>query len=119
MIVRMDDESRGPLSPAVERALAQWIERHIPEVDACVLSDYGKGIVSERLARKLLDAAQSAGLQVTVDPKGTDYGKYRGATVIKPNQDEVERLLRCEIQGKRGTAAVSAEEVRQAMPAHG
>jgi D-beta-D-heptose 7-phosphate kinase/D-beta-D-heptose 1-phosphate adenosyltransferase len=104
-IVRMDDESRDPLLPAAEESLVQRIERHLPEVDACVLSDYGKGVVTERLARNIIDAARDAGLPVIVDPKGTDYGKYRGATVIKPNLHEVERLLRDEI---RDEAALQA-----------
>jgi D-beta-D-heptose 7-phosphate kinase/D-beta-D-heptose 1-phosphate adenosyltransferase len=97
-----------------------WTERHLREVDACVPSDYGKGVVTERLAQKLIDAARDAGLAVIVGPKGTDYGKYRGATVIKPNLHEVERLLRDEIRDElellaecmqeKGTQLVSLDE---------
>src|SRR6266851_5478002 len=48
-IVRMDSEQRTPLSLALEDALLQWADRHLAEVDACVLSDYGKGVVSNRV----------------------------------------------------------------------
>jgi len=66
-------------------------------VGACVLSDYAKGVVSPRLAQKLIDRARQAGKPVIVDPKGTDHTVYRGATVLKPNLHEVERFLNSEI----------------------
>ena len=50
-------------------------------------------------------------MPVIVDPKGTDYGKYRGATVIKPNQHEVERLQRDEIRDEAGLLEAGARLV--------
>jgi D-glycero-beta-D-manno-heptose-7-phosphate kinase len=96
-IVRIDRERRSPAPAQAEESLLDWIGQMLPEVDACILSDYGKGVVSERLASRLIGAARRLGRPVVVDPKGTDYGKYRGATVVKPNLHEVERLLHEEI----------------------
>jgi fructose-1-phosphate kinase PfkB-like protein len=49
------------------------------------------------LAREVIALARKRGIAVVVDPKGTDYSKYRGATVVKPNVVEVERVLKHEI----------------------
>jgi len=65
-------------------------ERLLGEVDAVVLSDYGKGGLSHIV--KMIGMARRAGKQVLVDPKGEDYSRYRGATVITPNRDEFERV---------------------------
>jgi D-beta-D-heptose 7-phosphate kinase/D-beta-D-heptose 1-phosphate adenosyltransferase len=96
-VVRMDAEQRTPLPAATEDALLRWAERHLRNVDACILSDYAKGVVSTRLAQEFIRRARQAGKPIVVDPKGTDYARYRGATVIKPNIHEVERVLKQEI----------------------
>jgi rfaE bifunctional protein kinase chain/domain len=96
-IVRVDHEQRGPMSPATESRLLAWMEATLPEVDACILSDYGKGVVSPGLAGQLLHLARKSNRPVVVDPKGADCLKYRGATVVKPNVHEVERFLQCEV----------------------
>jgi D-beta-D-heptose 7-phosphate kinase/D-beta-D-heptose 1-phosphate adenosyltransferase len=60
------------------------------EVDAVVLSDYGKGALAQ--AARLIDACRAAGLPVLVDPKGTDFERYRGASLLTPNQSEFEAV---------------------------
>jgi D-beta-D-heptose 7-phosphate kinase/D-beta-D-heptose 1-phosphate adenosyltransferase len=57
------------------------------------VSDYGKGVLTARLAQAVIGAAGDRGVPVVVDPRGTDYAKYRGATLIKPNSAEVGRLF--------------------------
>jgi D-beta-D-heptose 7-phosphate kinase/D-beta-D-heptose 1-phosphate adenosyltransferase len=56
---------------------------------AILLSDYDKGVVTERLIRSALWAAQSSGAPVIVDPKGRDFARYGGVDVIKPNASEL------------------------------
>lgn len=96
-VVRMDCEHRAPLPHAVEDVLLHWVDRLLPDVDACILSDYGKGVVSSRLAGHFIRAARQAGKPVVVDPKGTNYARYRGATLVKPNVHELERVVKEEI----------------------
>jgi D-beta-D-heptose 7-phosphate kinase/D-beta-D-heptose 1-phosphate adenosyltransferase len=118
-VVRMDSEHRDPLPSATEDALLLWAVRHLANVDACILSDYAKGVVSPRLAQEFIRRARQAGKPVVVDPKGTDYARYRGATVIKPNIHEVERVLKQEIHddadllqaGSRLTASLDGTAV--------
>ena len=70
------------------------IDKHVPEVDAVILSDYAKGVVSPSLAAWLIQKASALGKPVIVDPKGSDFAKYRGATVIKPNLNEAGHYLK-------------------------
>ena len=98
-VVRVDSEQQATLRVELENMLLQWTESRLPEAHACVLSDYDKGVVSPRLAERCIWLAREAGRPVIVDPKGTNYGKYRGATVVTPNVHEAERALNHEING--------------------
>jgi D-beta-D-heptose 7-phosphate kinase/D-beta-D-heptose 1-phosphate adenosyltransferase len=96
-MVRLDSESRQPLSTTMENQLLHWAEEHVPEADACLISDYAKGVVTRRLAENFIRLARAAGKPVVVDPKGSEYVKYRGATVLTPNVLEAETAARHEI----------------------
>lgn len=106
-VVRMDSEQRIPLPPPVEETLLRWVDSRLPEADACILSDYGKGVVSNRMAERLIRGARQLGKPVIVDPKGTNYTKYRGATVVKPNIHEVQQVLKEEIEDDNGLLEAS------------
>lgn len=107
-VVRVDCEERKSLSPALEDRLLHWIEEQVARADACVLSDYDKGVVSPRVAESIIRSARRAGKPVVVDPKGSNYGKYRGATVVKPNIPETERFLKTEIRDDHDLAEAGA-----------
>ena len=92
-VVRIDHELPGPLSEAVAEALLTAVERVLPAVRGVVISDYGKGVVTPEVAARVIQAAVAVGVPVVVDPKGTDYAKYRGATLVKPNQLEAGQVL--------------------------
>jgi D-beta-D-heptose 7-phosphate kinase/D-beta-D-heptose 1-phosphate adenosyltransferase len=99
-VVRVDREQCGPLAAALEERLLGFIADTIPAVDACILSDYSKGVVSARLAQHLIQRATRLGKPVVVDPKGIDCGKYRGASVVKPNLHEAGLFLRREVSSE-------------------
>ncbi len=89
-IVRVDVESRDPLSPRLENELIAMIESRAAEADAIVISDYAKGVVSDAVARAVVAAGKRRSLPVVIDPKGRDFAKYTGSTVITPNVLELE-----------------------------
>jgi D-beta-D-heptose 7-phosphate kinase/D-beta-D-heptose 1-phosphate adenosyltransferase len=89
-IVRIDHESRAPLSEAVQQNLIQAAVTALHGADACVISDYGKGVVSTRLVASLVNEAKARQIPVLVDPKGHDYRKYNGVSLITPNLKEAE-----------------------------
>ena len=87
-IVRFDEECRMDLSPEQETVLANRAAQLAGEVDACIISDYAKGVVTRKVCEAILGAAAQKQIPVIVDPKGTDYSKYAGATLITPNLKE-------------------------------
>jgi rfaE bifunctional protein kinase chain/domain len=92
-VVRLDSEQCNSLSPQMEEALLDWIEKHLEEADILVLSDYAKGVITSRLAEEVICIARGASKPIVVDPKGRAYCKYRGATVVTPNTQEAHLAL--------------------------
>lgn len=97
-VVRIDREVHDPVPVGVENKLLAWAAREMEGVDACVISDYAKGVVSPRVARELIAIARRRSVPVVVDPKGYDYGRYRGATVVTPNLHEAEQAARLPVR---------------------
>jgi D-beta-D-heptose 7-phosphate kinase/D-beta-D-heptose 1-phosphate adenosyltransferase len=89
-IVRIDRESRDPLSETIETQVCSWITAHADQFGVILLSDYLKGVLTTRVIETTLKAAALKGIPVLVDPKGTDFGRYRGATLLTPNRKEAE-----------------------------
>jgi D-beta-D-heptose 7-phosphate kinase/D-beta-D-heptose 1-phosphate adenosyltransferase len=89
-IVRLDRESRQPVPRSVEDQLIQIVEEKLADADACILSDYDKGILTPRLCARAIAHAQTLGCPVVVDPKGKDFSRYRGCAVVTPNTRELE-----------------------------
>jgi D-beta-D-heptose 7-phosphate kinase/D-beta-D-heptose 1-phosphate adenosyltransferase len=67
------------------------LEAGLDGVDVLVLSDYAKGTLADVPA--LIAAAKARGIPVVVDPKGADFSRYRGATLVKPNLSEFEAVV--------------------------
>lgn len=99
-VVRVDVEKREPLSQNVEENLLKAVENQIQWAQIVVISDYGKHVVSKKIAQKVIQTATAKGIAVIVDPKGNDYKKYRGATIITPNVMEAEMVLNREINSE-------------------
>lgn len=89
-IVRVDVESRDSLSAKVEADVVAAVDHVASTADAFVISDYGKGVVTSAVAGAAVQAAKARGIPLVVDPKGREYAKYAGATVITPNQHELD-----------------------------
>jgi rfaE bifunctional protein kinase chain/domain len=88
-IVRVDYEKKRFLSAEVEARLLGQINEILPQMDAVILQDYAKGVISESLAQKVLTLAKQKQVPVLVDPhRAAPLKIYRGATVFKPNYDE-------------------------------
>ena len=89
-VVRLDEEAKTPLAPDVEDALVATFEREIVAAAACIVSDYAKGVISDRVARAAIAAARRKGLPIVVDPKARSFARYAGATFVTPNTHELE-----------------------------
>ncbi len=88
-IIRVDEESVGEPDQTEEAQLFAAFDRALPDADAVILSDYGKGVLSPRVVSFAIERARAAGVAVYVDPKTEDFERYRGATCITPNLKEL------------------------------
>jgi len=113
-LLRADWEEARPADAKAEKALLDTALAALPKVDALVLSDYAKGVLTPGVIRGLIEAAVAAGKPVIVDPKGTDYSVYRGATMVTPNRKELAEAVRREARGDDDVAA-AAEDLRRML----
>jgi len=90
-IVRIDRESREALQPSVESKAIVWLEENAGKFDVLVVSDYLKGVLTPSVLEAVVRLGKDANIPVVVDPKGSDYSKYRGATILTPNRKEAEQ----------------------------
>lgn len=87
-MLRYDRETRDPVDEIAANHLMNTIQQKLKETDIVLLSDYGKGVLSEDLCAGIIKEAKSAGKRVLVDPKGVDYSRYTGSYLITPNRKE-------------------------------
>jgi rfaE bifunctional protein kinase chain/domain len=88
-LVRIDFE-KPPSSEVLAAKLADF-KRALPECDVVILSDYGKGGLAH--IGEMIKSARRAAKRVLVDPKGEDYSRYRGASIITPNLAELREVI--------------------------
>ncbi|MCI5968847.1 D-glycero-beta-D-manno-heptose-7-phosphate kinase [Helicobacter sp.] len=89
-VVRVDREDKTQITKEAEAFILKFTEALILDSNiACVvLSDYQKGVLSVELTQRLIALAKSKGVKILADPKGRDYTKYKGATLLTPNKKE-------------------------------
>jgi D-beta-D-heptose 7-phosphate kinase/D-beta-D-heptose 1-phosphate adenosyltransferase len=87
-VVRVDREKRVVPGAETLRALLAQVERVLPEIDAIIFEDYGKGLIVQELKDAVLALARPRNILVTVDPNPTNPLDWSGATAIKPNRAE-------------------------------
>lgn len=94
-VVRIDREDSSPHTPALQSGFAATIATHMNQVDAVIVSDYGKGVISEPVWN-VFQKAQKKGVPgansrpLVLDPHPVNYHLYKGVTVAKPNRKEAE-----------------------------
>jgi D-beta-D-heptose 7-phosphate kinase / D-beta-D-heptose 1-phosphate adenosyltransferase len=89
-IVRIDRETRSPVGTASEAGMLGYLSENLGNFDVIIVSDYLKGVLTPQVLSSVCQAGRDLGIPVVVDPKGNDYGKYRGATLLTPNRKEAE-----------------------------
>ena len=87
-VLRIDREKIQDISASTLEKILSFIEDKISDVDVVLISDYGKGLITRDLIAKVLATAKSHNKMTIVDPKGLDFTKYSGASLITPNKKE-------------------------------
>jgi len=87
-VIRYDRESDYDISEKSQQTLFGQYKKILKQYDIVLLSDYGKGVLTDSLTRDLIQEANNLGIKVLVDPKGINYFKYSGAYLLTPNKKE-------------------------------
>lgn len=104
--LRLDRESSEPINPAVEQNICKAFDAALRQADVVIVSDYGKGLLTDTLLSHLVASARAANISVLVDPKRRNFAAYNGATLIKPNLPE--------LRGATGLECVDSASSEQA-----
>jgi len=92
-ILRIDKEDNRPITEKTEKKIIEFIKKVLPGVDGAICSDYQKGILTPKIIKTLVTGCRKYKKHVIVDPKSSDFSLYQGASVLTPNQKEVERSV--------------------------
>jgi len=87
-VLRFDDETTDAIALGSQIKVFEALQKNLSSYDAILLSDYGKGVLTPNLCADIISHANALNIPVLVDPKGLDYSKYKGATLLTPNKKE-------------------------------
>jgi D-beta-D-heptose 7-phosphate kinase/D-beta-D-heptose 1-phosphate adenosyltransferase len=104
-VVRLDDEKTTPLDALNSEQIRRKVADLLPASDVVVLSDYAKGCLSNAVLAHVIEESRKHGKPILVDPKGRDYQKYAGATVLTPNKSEASAASAIEITDEESLKA--------------
>jgi D-glycero-beta-D-manno-heptose-7-phosphate kinase len=97
-VVRIDKEDTSEISDKTEKKILAQLKKEISRIDALILEDYNKGVLSSSLIQNVIGIAKKHSKVVTVDPKFNNFFSYQGVTVFKPNRKETEDAFGIRIQ---------------------
>ena len=108
-VLRIDRETKKAISETQCEMITDFVKKRIDKLDLVLLSDYGKGLFSDRLLRQVIEVVRTNGKPLIVDPKGLDFKKYAGATAITPNKKEASLAAGIEIVDDNSLEAAGAK----------
>ena len=96
-VLRIDRETKKEITNSTFQAIAEFTGKIMPEVDIVLISDYGKGLVTKAMLSGLVALAKKHKKITIADPKGLDFKKYSGVSIITPNKKEAALAMGVEI----------------------
>ncbi len=100
-VVRIDKETDSHIDGKELKQILDYVEEKIKDVDAIVIEDYGKGIITRKLLNSVLSLAKKSKKIISIDPKEDHFSLYKEATVITPNKSELEKATYVKIKDFR------------------
>lgn len=100
-VVRFDRETKDKIERETRQRLFVHIEEQIRDLDAIVISDYCKGVVTGELVKKIVKLAKRHDVIVSVDPKVSHFGMYSGVSILTPNTNEASLGSRIDIEDEK------------------
>ena len=84
-ILRVDKEKTDFIDKKIENKIFNYSKKRILKTDVVIISDYNKGLITKNLLKRIVSFANKNKKPVIIDPKSTDFDKYKGATIVTPN----------------------------------
>lgn len=100
-MLRIDHERKNDISTETEDRLCAVLEDSISQLDAIILEDYNKGVITRSLIRRVIELGRAHDRPVLVDPKFSNFFEYKQASVFKPNRKETEDALGLRLNNDR------------------
>jgi D-beta-D-heptose 7-phosphate kinase/D-beta-D-heptose 1-phosphate adenosyltransferase len=116
-MLRADHEDVSPLGEDKEDELVRAFADVVDETDVVLISDYAKGVFSDRVLTKIIELSRAAKKPIVADPKNDDVTRYKKVTVLKPNASEASRAVNAPCDTDQ-EAAIAAEALRQKVGAN-
>jgi D-beta-D-heptose 7-phosphate kinase/D-beta-D-heptose 1-phosphate adenosyltransferase len=88
-MLRADQEVTQAISADLEQQILHHVRAALVNCKVVILSDYAKGVLTAKLVEEIINLAHTKGCKVLIDPKGRDFGRYRGAFMLTPNRKEL------------------------------
>ncbi|MCB9210092.1 MAG: bifunctional hydroxymethylpyrimidine kinase/phosphomethylpyrimidine kinase [Ignavibacteriales bacterium] len=92
-VARIDKESKENISRKIEKKIIENLKAKINDIDAIILQDYNKGVLTENLIDEIIKLGNENQKIISVDPKFINFKKYTNTTIFKPNRKETEDIL--------------------------
>jgi rfaE bifunctional protein kinase chain/domain len=112
-IARVDKEKSHPISAEIENRILEQFTSILPGIDAVILEDYNKGVLTSRLIREIISLAGRHSIPVTVDPKFQHFFDYKNVTVFKPNKKETEKGLNLQLDRREDVIRAGEELLKR------
>ena len=113
-VVRFDRETKNGIETDTHRRIFDFVRQQVKDgLDALVLSDYSKGVITKDLVRDIVKLARKSGIIVSVDPKVNHFGMYSGVTILTPNTKEASIGAKIEIEDEASLIKAGATLLRQ------
>lgn len=112
-IVRVDFEEVRQLSPKATDVYKENILKEIEQYNSIVISDYGKGVCTEEMCNFIITQSKKYNIPVIIDPKGSDWTKYYGATIVTPNVKELSEVAGISIKNNDYDIISVGREIRE------
>ena len=112
-VVRVDREQREPLPSAVVERLTRVVTEQMNDVDALIIEDYGKGVITRQLLETVIPVARKHKKIITVDPKQEHFDLYRRVTALTPNRAEAGEAVGRELESNTDVQRAGEEILRR------
>ena len=97
-VIRLDREERAPIAKESRQRVIDYVKQKLDSVQALIVSDYEKGLITEQLLREVIPRAVKKGICVAVDPKFSNFKHFKKVTIVVPNLKEARAFARHELE---------------------